>query len=72
MTAPASPTKVRGETVLAVDNLVKHFPISQGVLFKKQTGAVRAVDGVSFELRRGETLAWSASPAAASRPWPGC
>ncbi|MEU2611614.1 dipeptide ABC transporter ATP-binding protein [Micromonospora sp. NPDC007271] len=56
MTAPASPTKVRGETILSVDNLVKHFPITQGVLFKKQVGAVKAVDGVSFELRRGETL----------------
>ncbi|MEU9506787.1 dipeptide ABC transporter ATP-binding protein [Micromonospora sp. NPDC048170] len=56
MTAPASPTKVRGETILAVDNLVKHFPIRQGVLFQKQIGAVKAVDGVSFELRRGETL----------------
>ncbi len=56
MTAPASPTKVRGETILTVDNLVKHFPITQGVLFKKQVGAVKAVDGVSFELRRGETL----------------
>ncbi|WP_405104696.1 dipeptide ABC transporter ATP-binding protein [Micromonospora sp. NBC_01405] len=56
MTAPASPAKVRGETVLAVDNLVKHFPITKGVLFQRQVGAVRAVDGVSFELRRGETL----------------
>ncbi|MGR6322047.1 dipeptide ABC transporter ATP-binding protein [Micromonospora soli] len=56
MTASASPTKVRGETILEVNNVVKHFPISQGVLFKKQTGAVKAVDGVSFELRRGETL----------------
>ncbi|MFU8851641.1 ABC transporter ATP-binding protein [Micromonospora sp. SL1-18] len=56
MTAPASPTKVRGETILTVDNLVKHFPITRGVLFKKQIGAVKAVDGVSFELRRGETL----------------
>ncbi|MEU6207608.1 ATP-binding cassette domain-containing protein, partial [Micromonospora musae] len=56
MTAPASPTKVRGETILSVDNVTKHFPISQGVLFKKHIGAVKAVDGVSFELRRGETL----------------
>ncbi|MET7747165.1 dipeptide ABC transporter ATP-binding protein [Micromonospora sp. NPDC005367] len=56
MTAPASSTKVRGETILSVDNLTKHFPITQGVLFKKQVGAVKAVDGVSFELRRGETL----------------
>ncbi|RQW94398.1 ABC transporter ATP-binding protein [Micromonospora inaquosa] len=57
MTAsPANPTKVRGETILSVDNLVKHFPITQGVLFQRQIGAVKAVDGVSFELRRGETL----------------
>ncbi|MEU7756954.1 dipeptide ABC transporter ATP-binding protein [Micromonospora sp. NPDC049101] len=57
MTAsPASPAKVRGETILSVDNLVKHFPITQGVLFQRQMGAVKAVDGVSFELRRGETL----------------
>ncbi|WP_410811906.1 ABC transporter ATP-binding protein [Micromonospora sp. 067-2] len=56
MTAPASSTKVRGETILSVDNLVKHFPIQQGVLFQRQVGAVKAVDGVSFELRRGETL----------------
>ncbi|MFG1897130.1 ABC transporter ATP-binding protein [Micromonospora zamorensis] len=57
MTAPpASPSKVRGETILSVDNLVKHFPITQGVLFQRQVGAVKAVDGVSFELRRGETL----------------
>ncbi|NGM13894.1 ABC transporter ATP-binding protein [Verrucosispora sioxanthis] len=56
MTAPASPTTVRGETLLDVDHVVKHFPITQGVVFKKKTGAVKAVDGVSFQLRRGETL----------------
>ncbi|MEV6516845.1 dipeptide ABC transporter ATP-binding protein [Micromonospora chalcea] len=56
MTAPAESAKVRGETILAVDGLVKHFPISQGVLFRKTIGQVKAVDGVSFELRRGETL----------------
>lgn len=41
--------------LLRVDNLVKHFPIMRGV-FQKQVGAVRAVDGVSFEVKRGETL----------------
>ncbi|GAA2719925.1 MULTISPECIES: dipeptide ABC transporter ATP-binding protein [Streptomyces] len=46
----------RGEPILQVRNLVKHFPLTQGVLFKKQVGAVKAVDGVSFDLYQGETL----------------
>ncbi|MFC5718867.1 ABC transporter ATP-binding protein [Streptomyces gamaensis] len=46
----------RGEPILQVRNLVKHFPLTQGVLFKKQVGAVKAVDGVSFDLYKGETL----------------
>ena len=41
--------------LVRVDNLVKHFPIMRG-LFQKQVGAVRAVDGLSFEVKRGETL----------------
>ena len=36
--------------------LVKHFPITRGIVFQKQVGAVQAVDGVSFEVQRGETL----------------
>ncbi|MFC4060315.1 ABC transporter ATP-binding protein [Planomonospora corallina] len=45
-----------GEPVLEVRDLVKHFPLTQGTVFRKQVGAIRAVDGVSFDLRRGETL----------------
>ncbi len=41
--------------VLQVDGLVKHFPIHGGLL-QRQVGAVRAVDGVTFTIRRGETL----------------
>ncbi|WP_329583186.1 dipeptide ABC transporter ATP-binding protein [Kitasatospora sp. NBC_01250] len=45
-----------GEPILAIRDLVKHFPLTQGVVVKKQIGAVKAVDGVSFDLRKGETL----------------
>ncbi|NSC23693.1 dipeptide ABC transporter ATP-binding protein [Streptomyces albus subsp. chlorinus] len=44
------------EPILEVRDLVKHFPLTQGVLFKRQVGAVKAVDGVSFDLHKGETL----------------
>ena len=42
-------------TLLQVENLMMHFPIHRGV-FQRQVGAVRAVDGVSFDIKRGETL----------------
>lgn len=44
------------EPVLKVEGLVKHYSITRGILFKKLIGTVRAVDGVSFEIGRGETL----------------
>src|SRR4051794_30576439 len=44
------------DTLLTVDNLTKHFPIKHGILIRRQVGAVRAVDGVSFFLNAGETL----------------
>jgi len=44
------------EPLLRVRDLVKHFPVTQGVVFKRTIGQVRAVDGVSFDLAAGETL----------------
>ncbi|MFC9327272.1 ABC transporter ATP-binding protein [Kitasatospora sp. NPDC057015] len=46
----------RGEPILEVRDLVKHFPLTKGILFKKQVGAVKAVDGITFDLVQGETL----------------
>jgi oligopeptide transport system ATP-binding protein len=43
------------DTLLQVNDLVMHFPIYRGVI-QRQVGAVRAVDGVSFDIKRGETL----------------
>ncbi|MFE9695464.1 ABC transporter ATP-binding protein [Streptomyces sp. NPDC006270] len=45
-----------GDPILQVRGLAKHYPLTQGILFKRQIGAVRAVDGVDFDLHAGETL----------------
>jgi oligopeptide transport system ATP-binding protein len=44
------------EAILQVENVVKHYPITRGIVFQKTIGHVRAVDGVSLELKAGETL----------------
>jgi oligopeptide/dipeptide ABC transporter ATP-binding protein len=44
------------DELISVENLVKHFEIRGGLLGFRKIGAVRAVDGVSFSVRRGETL----------------
>jgi oligopeptide/dipeptide ABC transporter ATP-binding protein len=45
-----------GDPLVRVSGLVKHFPLTQGIIFQRKVGAVQAVDDVSFEIRRGETL----------------
>ena len=44
------------EKVLEVTDLVKHFPLMKGAVFRRRVGTVRAVDGISFELHTGQTL----------------
>ena len=48
--------RAEGKVLVDVRNLVKHFPITRGILFQRQVAAVRAVDGVSFQIDTGETL----------------
>jgi oligopeptide/dipeptide ABC transporter ATP-binding protein len=45
-----------GESILRVEGLVKWFPIMRGIVFKRHIGDVKAVNGIGFEVRRGETL----------------
>jgi oligopeptide transport system ATP-binding protein len=51
-----SPSPSSNGTLLAVENLEKHFPIRKGILWERTVGAVKAVDGVSFDVTEGETL----------------
>lgn len=44
------------ETLLQIKDLVKHFPIKQGIIFKREVAVVHAVDGISFDIYKGETL----------------
>jgi oligopeptide transport system ATP-binding protein len=44
------------EPLVRVENLTKHFPIKRGIIVQRVIGHVRAVDGISFEIARGETL----------------
>ncbi len=49
-------TAVASETLINVRDLKMHFPLTQGIVFQRVIGYVRAVDGVSFSIERGKTL----------------
>jgi len=49
-------TAVASKTLVDVRDLKMHFPLTQGIIFQRVVGHVRAVDGVSFSIERGKTL----------------
>lgn len=49
-------TRIASDTLIDVRDLKMYFPLIQGVVFQHTTGYVRAVDGVSFSIARGQTL----------------
>jgi oligopeptide transport system ATP-binding protein len=54
--ARSTATAESGKNLLQVKELTMHFPLTQGIIFQRQVGAVRAVDGVDFFVEKGETL----------------
>jgi peptide/nickel transport system ATP-binding protein len=55
-TAPAADITAAGEVVLSAKGLVKDFPVTKGAVLQRKVGTVSAVAGVSFDIRKGETL----------------
>ncbi|MFJ2032692.1 dipeptide ABC transporter ATP-binding protein [Streptosporangium sp. NPDC087985] len=53
---PVGLPRGRREVVLAVKDLIRHYPQMKGAIFKRQVGTVHAVDGISFDIREMETL----------------
>ena len=52
----SAPIVETGQVLLEAQNLRKYFPVTKGLLISRITGYIKAVDGISFELRAGETL----------------
>jgi len=46
----------KNDVILSIKDLKMYFPITQGIIFQRHIGDIKAVDGISFEVKRGETL----------------
>ena len=55
-TAPQVPANTDGEVLVDVRGLKMYFPVTSGMLFQRTVANIKAVDGVSFTVRKGETL----------------
>ena len=53
---PSASLDSQSQPILEVQNLKKHFAVIKGILFTRTTGHLKAVDGISFAVRRGETM----------------
>jgi oligopeptide/dipeptide ABC transporter ATP-binding protein len=51
-----NPAEQAGDELLRVTALVRHFPVTRGVVIRRKVGAVRAVDGIDMSVTRGQTL----------------
>lgn len=56
MTTESKETPINTETLLEVNNLKMHFPVTAGILFQREVASIKAVDDISFTVQRGETF----------------
>ena len=54
--SPSTPSRDPEGALLQIRDLKVHFPVTRGTIFQRRVGAIRAVDGVTFHIRRGETF----------------
>ena len=54
--AKGNPSAKEAETLLSVENLKMYFPVTQGIVFQTTIGLIKAVDDITFDIKKGETL----------------